>query len=166
MASAVDQVDEAKVQSLQFDGRLVKPFDPVHLRKILSTVLQAAPKISTPVSPAAPMPSSDPLWEKTAGHQTSDESGWEVKEVGERTLTDLWKKEPALKPPPGMLEDPEDFYKNAPESGPPEISLSELVKPKASSPDLEQMVRRMVEEKLPEIAERIVREELNKILST
>jgi hypothetical protein len=89
-----------------------------------------------------------------------------VKEVGERTLTDLWKKEPALKPPPGMLEDPEDFYKNAPESGPPEISLSELVKPKASSPDLEQMVRRMVEEKLPEIAERIVREELNKILST
>ncbi len=39
MSSAFEKVDEAQYQSLEFHGRFTKPFDPAHLRKVLSEVL-------------------------------------------------------------------------------------------------------------------------------
>jgi len=49
MSSAFEQVDEEQVESVGFDGRLVKPFDPIHLRQVLVDAL-AANDDSTPPS--------------------------------------------------------------------------------------------------------------------
>ncbi len=40
MAAAFDKIDEQAIQSTQFHGRLVKPFDPAQLRKVVSDVLR------------------------------------------------------------------------------------------------------------------------------
>ncbi|MGE0616739.1 MAG: response regulator [Bacteriovoracia bacterium] len=53
MASAYEQLDEAQVNALQFHGRLIKPFDPGHLRKILSDVLKNAPAPTGPTGKPA-----------------------------------------------------------------------------------------------------------------
>lgn len=42
MSSAFEKVDEAKVALLQFDGRLTKPFDPSHLRLVLTKAMEMA----------------------------------------------------------------------------------------------------------------------------
>lgn len=39
MSSAFEKVDEKQVQEVEFHGRLTKPFDPAHLREVLSQVL-------------------------------------------------------------------------------------------------------------------------------
>lgn len=39
MSSAFEKVDEVQVNEVQFHGRLTKPFDPAHLREVLSQVL-------------------------------------------------------------------------------------------------------------------------------
>jgi CheY-like chemotaxis protein len=39
ISSAFEKVDETQVEEVEFHGRLTKPFDPAHLRKVLSTVL-------------------------------------------------------------------------------------------------------------------------------
>ena len=46
MSSAFEKIDEAQAVEVGFDGRLTKPFDPAHLRQVLSEVLNApqAPK--------------------------------------------------------------------------------------------------------------------------
>ena len=46
MSSAFEKIDEAQADEVVFDGRLTKPFDPAHLRQILTEVLNAprAPK--------------------------------------------------------------------------------------------------------------------------
>lgn len=36
MVSAFERPDEAQIQHLQFQGRLIKPFDPAHLRKVVT----------------------------------------------------------------------------------------------------------------------------------
>src|SRR3954469_15648956 len=36
MSSAFEKVDESQVDSVKFHGRLTKPFDPAHLRQILT----------------------------------------------------------------------------------------------------------------------------------
>lgn len=42
MSSAFEGVDEEKAQEVFFHGRLTKPFDPAHLRQVLSQVLAGA----------------------------------------------------------------------------------------------------------------------------
>ena len=55
MSSAFEQVDETQAQEVLFHGRLIKPFDPAHLRdviqKVLATVPERDPDFSTFVSP-------------------------------------------------------------------------------------------------------------------
>jgi CheY-like chemotaxis protein len=41
MVSAYEKVDEDKIQKLNFFGRLIKPFDPSHLRKIVAQATSA-----------------------------------------------------------------------------------------------------------------------------
>lgn len=39
MCSAFEQIDEQRAQRLNFEGRLVKPFDPGHLRKVIQDAM-------------------------------------------------------------------------------------------------------------------------------
>jgi len=41
MSSAFEKVDEQQAEQVKFDGRLTKPFDPAHLRLVLTKVLAA-----------------------------------------------------------------------------------------------------------------------------
>jgi len=51
MSSAFEKVDEEQLQDVNFHGRLTKPFDPAHLRQILSEVLaQVTAKRMEPTS--------------------------------------------------------------------------------------------------------------------
>lgn len=43
MSSAFEQMDEAKIAAAKFDGKLTKPFDPAHLRKVIIDVLNLSP---------------------------------------------------------------------------------------------------------------------------
>ncbi|MCM0605188.1 MAG: response regulator [Xanthomonadaceae bacterium] len=57
MSSAFKQVDEAQATSAGFDGRLIKPFDPAHLRSIITQALGSAsqtPSSLAPTQTAAP----------------------------------------------------------------------------------------------------------------
>src|SRR5579885_942633 len=60
MSSAFEKIDEKQLASLVFDGRLTKPFDPAHLRQVLSGVLSRAPSQSgaTAPIPTAPIPTA------------------------------------------------------------------------------------------------------------
>jgi two-component system cell cycle response regulator len=80
MSSAYEKVDEAAYKALGFHGRLTKPFDPAHLRKVLNETLEKAlaertertalhtrpappppeAPISMPPMPAAPPPPVSP----------------------------------------------------------------------------------------------------------
>lgn len=66
MSSAFEKVDEEQVREVAFHGRLTKPFDPAHLRQVLSSVLnQITEKRMEPTSliqaPPRPAPPSEPL---------------------------------------------------------------------------------------------------------
>ena len=52
MSSAFEKVDETQVEALEFHGRLTKPFDPAHLRQVLTDVLAKIPA-DGPTDPAA-----------------------------------------------------------------------------------------------------------------
>lgn len=43
MTSAFEQMDEAQIAAAKFDGKLTKPFDPAHLRKVIVDVLSLSP---------------------------------------------------------------------------------------------------------------------------
>jgi CheY-like chemotaxis protein len=58
MSSAFEQVDENQVENLGFHGHLTKPFDPAHLRKILTAALQQ--EIPPPVPELPPLPPEQP----------------------------------------------------------------------------------------------------------
>lgn len=66
MSSAFEKIDEAQAAEVGFDGRLTKPFDPAHLRQILTDVLHTAmappsqiPDFSPPEMPELPKPPSE-----------------------------------------------------------------------------------------------------------
>ncbi len=77
MSSAFETVEELRVTQLGFAGRLVKPFDPAHLRKILTDVLSpkgAAPSVSPPPAfdvPATPAPTKSKTSSSNAGPSLS-----------------------------------------------------------------------------------------------
>ena len=54
MSSAFKQVDESQATSAGFDARLIKPFDPAHLRNIISSTLGSTSSAET----SSPAPSS------------------------------------------------------------------------------------------------------------
>lgn len=63
MLSAFERVDEKAIDEVKFQGRLIKPFDPSHLRKAVadllamqSSVAQTTASQSTVIQPASPPP--------------------------------------------------------------------------------------------------------------
>jgi two-component system cell cycle response regulator len=57
MSSAFEKIDESQANTVGFDGRLTKPFDPAHLRQVLLEVLTAPSK---PRLPPPTLPSVEP----------------------------------------------------------------------------------------------------------
>jgi CheY-like chemotaxis protein len=56
MASAFERVDEKTIDEVQFHGRLIKPFDPSHLRKAVSDLMNKPAESFSAASPSIPPP--------------------------------------------------------------------------------------------------------------
>jgi CheY-like chemotaxis protein len=56
MSSAFEKVDEDQAAQVRFDGRLTKPFDPAHLRQVLTDVLTRTGTQDTGAPSFAPAP--------------------------------------------------------------------------------------------------------------
>lgn len=88
MSSAFKSVDEDKAKSLGFDGRLVKPFDPAHLRQVLQNVLSSAVAPPSTPPPAPPISTGSDEDIKMLTESTIKMSGlddfdaWSVNEPG------------------------------------------------------------------------------------
>lgn len=87
MSSAFEQVDEERANEVKFQARLIKPFDPAHLRQVLMDVLASArgkkkksPSASA-AGPAAPSRRHDdvqlPAAPPVPGEPTLDEDIWD-----------------------------------------------------------------------------------------
>ncbi len=64
MSSAFESVDENQVSEVRFSGRLTKPFDPAHLRQILTQALgeeSPEPIAAAPEPPALPLTPPPPI---------------------------------------------------------------------------------------------------------
>jgi len=123
ISSAFEKVDELQVKEVEFHGRLTKPFDPAHLRKVLSTVLaQVTEKGMEPTS-FPQMPPPLPGLEYTSDEDEappnlpppppmSDSTGeTDIQHLTESTMRNSgmedyqWSmNEPSMGPPPLMLE--------------------------------------------------------------
>jgi CheY-like chemotaxis protein len=77
MSSAFEKVDEEQVQQVKFHGRLTKPFDPAHLRKVLSEALGQIAARRTESTAILERP--DAL--KLAGQPNDEESQYEEEEM-------------------------------------------------------------------------------------
>lgn len=67
MSSAFESIDEKKFTDLGFSARLMKPFDPAHLRSVLASALGSAlssnfDSKSVPLTSASPL--SDDIWDQ------------------------------------------------------------------------------------------------------
>lgn len=110
MSSAFEKVDEAKVALLQFDGRLTKPFDPSHLRSVLTAAMNTREgSQSGKLPPPAPTPA--PSSERNAEPKFNPALFQnEERETGEITLSDpIWSdamsNKPPVSPPPHLAEE-------------------------------------------------------------
>lgn len=121
MSSAFEKVDETKVQELKFHGRLTKPFDPAHLRQIITEVLhiQLEPIVAPPPSAAEIEPFAKP---KTAIKPETKKS----KEPIEISEEDPWKNDPLLKPLPQFLTKPVSTSETI---NPPETNMAQSYPP-------------------------------------
>jgi CheY-like chemotaxis protein len=77
MSSAFEKVDEVAVEEVRFHGRLTKPFDPAHLRQVLTdTLAQVVAKRREPTSwlerPESPPPPADAAQEPVADEPVID----------------------------------------------------------------------------------------------
>lgn len=219
MSSAFEQVDEDRVEQSGFDGRLIKPFDPAHLRKVITEALGAsgAPSVSfsndlwenesSPPpfeSPAFSQMESDPdadirtLTESTIKLSGMEDSEWSIDDhsirentssepqtMGDETMIGIQYQEPTL-PPTENMKSTDDFEITPPpfqqnfETSIPLSSQSTFTKEETeaetiglSSHELEKIISQQVQEKLenvlqrilPDIAERVIKEEIHKLLS-
>ena len=201
MSSAFEQVDETSIASAHFDGRLIKPFDPAHLRQVLSDVLKRPTSMSQEVnlsddlwsSPPPPPPafSKDEdikqLTEDTLKMSGFEDQGWNINEshietIGDRTLSFIQSQEPELPPHPQMVELDDSGFKFDPPP-PPTVRLDENENEAPSKNNngvvalnqndleklvhtqLEETLRKMIKTTLPDIAEKVIKEEIKKLLS-
>jgi CheY-like chemotaxis protein len=70
MYSAFEKIDEALAESLAFHGRLIKPFDPSNLRRIISDLLKSQTPASVPVQEES---SVELAIEETASEELAEE---------------------------------------------------------------------------------------------
>ncbi len=126
MSSAFEKVDETQTEEVKFHGRLTKPFDPAHLRQVLTEVLaQVTAKrmektsiLTKPLQETAPPP---PISE------SENYSNWES------TLTP-----PELPPilPPSPPESVQELW-DSPEEANFNIDSSEFLSPSGFPPPME-----------------------------
>jgi len=101
MSSAFESADEKSIEKARFSGRLTKPFDPAHLRKVLSESLNQSPpsflddfSIQEPqplakeaVAPVAPPPLEFPSFETATEPVTTEKSPEaDIRELTESTV--------------------------------------------------------------------------------
>lgn len=230
MSSAFDEIDEAAVSQLHFDGRLTKPFDPAHLRQVLNSV-SGRSEFSSTVNDF-----SDDIWDGTQGtdlnddesiddikkltedtvkqsgwlddsndsqsshsdvefnipppRQTDDSTGWGFNEtamspqsVGDKTLADMWMKEPTLEPPSNVFSDSDspqfdindvndlnqetnNELSNDFVSSINDIEINEPTQTKSSinTGEIEKIVAEELKKILPQIAEKVIKKEIDKLL--
>jgi CheY-like chemotaxis protein len=143
MSSAFEKVDEKQVQEVEFHGRLTKPFDPAHLREVLSQVLaQIQNKHREPTAslrpPLPPIPSSmppspsggpPPLPPQVPINTTSPMSIEDDQEgpMVPSFMPDMQRNRPTF-PPPGYFNTPQQppqlppqMPREAPPQAPPQL---------------------------------------------
>jgi len=149
MSSAFEQVDEHQVEMLGFHGHLTKPFDPAHLRKILLEALQQEPPPSLPEMPP-------PRIEEPPRLPAQEDSVFKM--LTESTLN------PSVENAAWSVQE-FHFQKDPPPDFPPDLKP---IEPIPATSDLESIVARQLEswsqKFLPELAEKIIKEEILKLL--
>ncbi|OFZ81859.1 MAG: hypothetical protein A2583_10650 [Bdellovibrionales bacterium RIFOXYD1_FULL_53_11] len=221
MSSAFEKHDEAGAAKAAFHGKLTKPFDPTHLRQVLSEALGAnneSADILEPIKPeddfsVPPPPAGEPignLWDNKENNEfpelsmppplepprPSEMPDSDIKHLTESTIRMVglddfqWKVNDSAKRTEDAMA-----YHNAPEAS-PEMSV-ELpteppplqmppppppvgfgVQPAVPPPsipvsqiedivriELERKIEEFTRKALPDIAERVIKQEINRLLN-
>lgn len=183
MSSAFEQVDETEANELHFDGRLVKPFDPAHLRQVLKDVLAKAdakrPETRIELNQPDESPFSDDLWNKNeqgSGGESDikkltestikmsglDNFQWNINETAR--LPDFeptQDRDPVIMPPPRMLErdeSPLDFSPQQEErpAPPVQIEAHESRALPISNEEMERLIRDQLKETLERMTKQLL----------
>ena len=215
MSNSFDQVNEDEITQAAFQGRLVKPFDPAHLRQVLKEVLNQTNGFHhEPTFADEPIVSKEPdadirqMTESTMKMTGVDNYEWSVQEsalqsdpapsfLGENTLAGFQKSEPQFQSVSApfdigdsnfpLEESEKSYYDNAPfespsapppgPSAPPPFRTSVDSNPNSVLPistdqmdkiireQLQATLERMASKVLPEMAEKIIRQEIHRMLS-
>lgn len=96
MSSAFERVDEKRVDEVRFQGRLIKPFDPSHLRKSVGELMKKAP--AAPVTAAV-----------TSAAEKDDDLPPVRDSLPLMTEEDFAKEEDTPPPPPPQQEEEENL---------------------------------------------------------
>lgn len=108
MSSAYEKVDEQQIESARFDGRLTKPFDPAHLRKVLNEALAISlpDNKATEAAPFADLPPAPPT--EIANNELWDQDGDFIMPPPPPAMPPGLSPEFAP-PPPLQIEEPLDL---------------------------------------------------------
>jgi CheY-like chemotaxis protein len=224
MSNSFEQIDEGEIAAAGFHGRLVKPFDPAHLRQVLKDVLSdsVAPTQHAPpperTFASEPIEMKDPdadirhMTDSTLKMSGLENYEWSVQEtaaqadpspmfLGEKTLASFQRTEPKIQSVPAPvdigdttfpLEDhvthsSMDAYEPAPLEmtspnippafSPPPFRTQVDVSPSGVMPvstdqmdkiireQLQSTLEKMASKLLPDLAEKIIRQEIHRMLS-
>lgn len=213
MSSAFEKVDETKMNSLQFSGHLIKPFDPAHLRSTLLQVMtevearnaaafipQVPPAMEFEPPPPPPPPTASgfppleipeetfpamqpiqddvrALTDNTFKLSGFDDGGWGIMEPAltptpdSRTpysshqhmaIDEITPMEPIGNTMPGM-NDYAGMQSLAPSTQQQTFDRSEVEQMVRS--EVERVLSQITAREFPLLAERVIREEIHKLLS-
>lgn len=95
MSSAFEKVDEEQVQRVHFHGRLTKPFDPAHLRRVLTDVLSLPGSDEMP-----PLPETESSMPSIQLTPPTDELEEEEENQDEDSAIEMEPMQPAPSPSP------------------------------------------------------------------
>ena len=190
MSSAFEEVDEAQVAETGFHGRLVKPFDPSHLRKSLAEVL-----VNHPAAKAASGATAlgKDLWEEPADNSEDikkmtqetismsglDQFEWSINEAAKKPLSgapignssvELEYSEPELRPPSRLLDAHETTLDLAPSVPSEDIRAfdiaSEAAQTAPTPQQMEDMIRQQLRETIQNMAEKLLPDIAEKIIKS
>lgn len=186
MSSAFEKVDEARARGLGFSGHLIKPFDPSHLRStLLSVAEQSGQKLSAIEAivsepPPAPISLNPPQFEA----QKVDEIQKLTRETfafSEKTAAGEWGiMEPEvdaieIEETPQVQQTPGHAATSTPLVSVSQRDLEAMVKKEVNhylnqiSDQLqnrfEQELKNYSYDVLPSLAEKVIKEEIHKLLS-
>ncbi len=155
MSSAFERLDEQMLQSAGFDGRITKPFDPAQLRSVLQQALGKPKKQEA---------EDFSQWQMTPPPKTEKN---DIEQLTEATFqkspeTFTWAEEPSIAIPTiNTLQQPVQNFTLKPDT------TNVHVFPKTSEviqKTLDTEVRQEIQKILPDLAEKLLREEIKKLL--